>query len=148
MNALTELQRQRDNDAAMVGIAEARRRLDEKRRQLDRDLSLVILGMCLTADRAKVLEAVSDGTGEIEVDLVLEDIRENRRERAVAFFARRGVKVDAQGSVFLSLIKSLRERFTSRRVSNAITALRITPRDDLEALAEALEDVRKAIGKE
>ena len=148
MNALQDIQRQRDNDSAMIGIAEARRRLEEKQRQNDRDLALVILGMCLTADRAKVLEAVSDGTGEMEVDLVLEDIRENRRERAVSFFERRGVKVDAQGSVFLSLIKSLWERFSARRVSNAIQSLRITPRGDVAALEEALSVVRKAIGGE
>ena len=148
MNALTDIQRRNESDAAMVGIAEARKRLEEKQRQNDRDLALVILGMCLTADRAKVLEAVSDGTGEMEVDLVLEDIRENRRERAVSFFERRGVKVDAQGSVFLSLIKSLWERFSARRVSNAIQSLRITPRGDVAALEEALSVVRKAIGGE
>lgn len=148
MNALEDIQRQRDNDAAMVGIAEARRRLDEKQRQHDRDIAMVVLGMCLTGERKAVLAALQDGVANLEVDLVLEAIRDNSRKEAVEFFQRRGVKVDAQGSVFASLLKSLQERFSAKRVSNAIRVLNLTPRGDLEALAEAVEDVRKAIGKE
>jgi hypothetical protein len=75
----------------------------------------------------------------------LEDIRANKREKAVDFFARRGVKVAAQGSVFESLLKSLVEKLSERRVSNAINLLRITPRGDSEALSEALEAVKEAI---
>ena len=148
MNALTDIQRERDNDAAMIGIAEARRRLEEKQRQHDRDIAMVVLGMCLTGERGKVLAALQDGVSNLEVDLVLEAIRDNSRKEAVEFFARRGVKVDAQGSVFHSLLKSLQERFSDKRVSNAIRVLNLTPRGDVEAMAAALEDVRKAIGKE
>jgi CRISPR/Cas system-associated endoribonuclease Cas2 len=83
----------------------------------------------------------------MEVDLVLEDIRENKRERAVEFFQRRGIKVAAQGSVFESLLNSLSERLSETRVSNAINLLRITPRGDSEALGEALEAVKEAIGQ-
>lgn len=145
MNALTDIQRDRDNDAAMVGIAEARRRLEEKQRQHDRDIAMVVLGMCLTGERKTVLGALQDGVSNLEVDLVLEAIRDNSRKEAVEFFARRGVKVDAQGSVFHSLLKSLQERFSDKRVSNAIRVLNLTPRGDVEAMAAALEDVRKAI---
>ncbi len=148
MNALEDIQRQRDNEAAMVGIAEARRRLEEKQRQHDRDIAMVVLGMCLTGERKAVLAALQDGVSNLEVDLVLEAIRDNSRKEAVEFFARRGVKVDAQGSVFHSLLKSLQERFSDKRVSNAIRVLNLTPRGDVEAMAAALEDVRKAIGKE
>lgn len=148
MNALTDIQRERDNDAAMIGIAEARRRLEEKQRQHDRDIAMVVLGMCLTGERKTVLGALQDGVSNLEVDLVLEAIRDNSRKEAVEFFARRGVKVDAQGSVFHSLLKSLQERFSDKRVSNAIRVLNLTPRGDVEAMAAALEDVRKAIGKE
>lgn len=148
MNALTDIQRERDNDAAMIGIAEARRRLEEKQRQHDRDIAMVILGMCLTGERKTVLGALQDGVSNLEVDLVLEAIRDNSRKEAVEFFARRGVKVDAQGSVFHSLLKSLQERFSDKRVSNAIRVLNLTPRGDLEAMSAALDDVRKAIGKE
>lgn len=148
MNALTDIQRDRDNDAAMIGIAEARRRLEEKQRQHDRDIAMVVLGMCLTGERGKVLAALQDGVSNLEVDLVLEAIRDNSRKEAVEFFARRGVKVDAQGSVFHSLLKSLQERFSDKRVSNAIRVLNLTPRGDVEAMEAALEDVRKAIGKE
>lgn len=148
MNALLEIQRQRDNDEAMIGIAEARRRLEEAQRQNDRDLAMIVLGMCLTSAREKVLEAVSDGTGEMEVDLALEAIREMRKSPVIEFFARRGLKIEPEPSVFQNLLKGLRERFTNRRVSNALRVLGITPKGDAEALSEALEDVRKAIGKE
>lgn len=148
MNALLEIQRNHANDEAMIGIAEARRRLEEKQRQNDRDIAMVVLGMCLTGERKTVLGALQDGVSNLEVDLVLEAIRDNSRKEAVEFFARRGVKVDAQGSVFHSLLKSLQERFSDKRVSNAIRVLNLTPKGDTEALSAALEDVRKAIGKE
>jgi hypothetical protein len=147
MNALQEIQDRRDHDAAMVGIAEARRRLEERRAQDARDLAMIVLGMCLTGQRKDVLGKLPDGVGLMEVDLVLEDIRENKRERAVEFFQRRGIKVAAQGSVFESLLNSLSERLSERRVSNAINLLRITPRGDSEALGEALEAVKEAIGQ-
>ena len=145
MNALQEAQTRRDNDQAMAGIAEARKRLEERRAQDARDLAMIVLGMCLSSDRKDVLGKLPDGVGQMEVDLVVEDIRANKREKAVDFFARRGVKVAAQGSVFESLLKSLVEKLSERRVSNAINLLRITPRDDSEALSEALEAVKEAI---
>lgn len=148
MNTLADIQRQRETDAVMSEMAEARRKLKERQAQYDRDIAMVVLGMCLTGERKTVLGALQDGVANLEVDLVLEDIRENRRQGAVEFFARRGVKVDAQGSVFQSLLNSLVERFSAKRVSNAIRELNLTPRGDLEALAEAVEGVRKAIGKE
>ena len=148
MNALADIQRQRETDAVMSEMAEARRILKERQAQYDRDIAMVVLGMCLTIQRKDVFTALPDGIGNLEVDLVLEGIRENSRKEAVEFFSRRGVKVDAQGSVFHSLLKSLQERFSDKRVSNAIRALNLTPRGDLEALSEAVEDVRKAIGKE
>lgn len=148
MNALLEIQRNHANDEAMVGIAEARRRLEEKQRQNDRDLAMIILGMCLTEARKKVLEAVSDGTGEMEVDLTLEAIRELRKSPVIEFFARRGVKIEPEPSVFQNLLKSLVSRFAGRKVSNAMRVLNLTQKGDAEALSAALEDVRKAIGKE
>lgn len=148
MNALLEIQRNHANDEAMIGIAEARRRLEEKQRQNDRDIAMIILGMCLTGAREKVLEAVSDGTGDMEVDLTLEAIRELRKSPVIEFFARRGVKIEPEPSVFQNLLKSLVSRFAGRRVSNAMRVLNLTPKGDAEALSAALEDVRKAIGKE
>lgn len=148
MNAIQTVERGLDYDNAMSEIAQARRRLDEARRQHDRDIAMVVLGICLTEDRKAVFGALQDGVSNLEVDLVLEAIRDNSRKEAVQFFARRGVKVDAQGRVLHSLLKSLQERFSDKRVSNAIRVLNLTPRGDLEAMAAALEDVRKAIGKE
>lgn len=145
MDALQAIQDRRDHDAAMVGIAEARRRLEERRAQDARDLAMIVLGMCLTTDRKEVLAKLPDGVGIMEVDLVMEDIRDNKREKACEFFARRGVNVAAQGSVFSSLLSSLSEKLSERRVSNAINLLRITPRGDSAALSEALEAVKEAI---
>jgi hypothetical protein len=43
------------------------------------------------------------------------------------------------------VLKSLSERLNERRVKNAVQLLKVTPRDDLDALNEAIEAVKEAI---